>query len=61
MEIIGYDDSLKKKATCRHCTAIIAYVRADVMEEAHTDYGGGSDLYHYIICPNCKSKVGTGG
>ena len=57
MEIIGYDESIKKKVTCRHCSAIIAYLPCDVQSSIHHDYGGGSDTYRRITCPNCSHLV----
>ena len=57
MKVIGFDDSMKKKVTCRECTAIIEYTRSEVEDYVSHDYGGGSDTVYYIKCPNCSKQI----
>jgi hypothetical protein len=55
--VIGYDDSVKLRCTCRNCSAIIEYVPKDVQEKLEHDYGGGSDLVYYMTCPSCGVRI----
>jgi len=55
--IIEIDKSTERKVTHRDCGAVIGYFQNEVRHETHYDYGGGSDLYYYIPCPNCGKKV----
>ena len=56
-KVIGFDDSVKKKVTCRHCSAIIEYVPNEVKEVHGTDYGGGPDGMEWVDCPNCTKRA----
>jgi len=56
-KVIGFDDSAKKKATCRQCSAIVEYVPNEVKSFVSHDYGGGSDSVYYIVCPNCGEDL----
>ena len=49
--------SVVKETICRTCGVTLEYVPNDVTSEIHRDYGGGSDTYHYIRCPNCDKKT----
>ncbi len=51
--------SVIKEAICRNCGATLAYVPNDIKEEVHRDYGGGSEIYKHIMCPQCNHKVGV--
>lgn len=51
--------SVVKEAICRTCGATLEYTPNDVETEIHRDYGGGSDTYSYIRCPNCDNKTGV--
>ena len=48
--------SVVKEVVCRNCGSTLNYVPADVKEEVHRDYGGGSDTYYHIQCPPCGHK-----
>lgn len=54
---IGDDESAKKRVTCKHCGSILEYLPRDVVHVVHTDYGGGSDTYSHIKCPECHCNV----
>ena len=56
-KIIGFDDALKLKCTCRECTAIIEYTPVEVKSEVQSDYTGCKDTVYYIKCPNCSSTI----
>jgi hypothetical protein len=60
IEVIGKDESAKKKTTCRNCASVLVYTDADTQRETRTDYTGGSDIYKMLICPECKNKIYLG-
>lgn len=51
--------SVHKEAICyKGCGARIGYVPNDVIREfVHLDYGGGSDRYKVLRCPNCSKEI----
>ena len=55
--VIGYDQSVKLRCTCRSCSAIVEYVPNEVKSYVHRDYGGGADMIYYIFCPGCGEKI----
>ena len=61
VDIVGYDESKKKKAVCPQCTAILMYSLSEVKSKIESDYTGGKDEVHYIECPGCKNHVGVPG
>lgn len=54
-DVLGFRP--KKQATCDNCGAIIGYENNEVTSYNVRDYGGGSDTYYNIKCPNCKDNV----
>lgn len=56
-KVVGFDESVKKRCTCRKCAAIVEYVPNEVQEDYSTDYTGSKDYYKYIQCPNCSNKI----
>lgn len=51
------DVSKELEVTHRECGAVIGYFRNEVQNSVSYDYGGGSDEWYWIICPNCGEKV----
>ena len=51
------DPSVLKKVICRKCGVKLEYAPIDVISKEVSDYGGGSDTFSYIACPNCKNIV----
>lgn len=51
--------SVVKQAICQSCGTTLEYVPNEVKSETHREYGGGSDTYYHIKCPNCSEKVGV--
>lgn len=50
--------SVQKEVVCRDgCGALIGYIPNDVRSEWRKDYGGGSDEYRWILCPQCSKKI----
>mgnify|MGYP003418433743 FL=1 len=39
------------------CGAVISYYPNEVKSAVYHDYGGGSDIWYYIICPHCDKKI----
>ncbi len=63
IKIVNREPSAKvlKFIVCHNCGFELSYTPNDVKQETHYDYGGGSDLFHYIKCPNCDKKLGVTG
>lgn len=57
VQVVGKDESEVRRVTCRNCASVLQYVNAEVKDERHYDYGGGSDIYYYITCPCCNKNV----
>lgn len=56
--LIRIDDKKEKQTTHSECGAVIGYFMNEVEDiKSVQDYGGGSDQYGYIICPNCKKRI----
>ena len=53
IEIIGVDESKKKKTTCRNCASILSYTLDDTKKITVSDYSGSSDTYRKLKCPKC--------
>jgi DNA-directed RNA polymerase subunit RPC12/RpoP len=53
----GPDKSVVKQVVCSNCGAKLEYVPNDVKTSVHHDYGGGSDTYSHIQCPQCNKSV----
>lgn len=49
-KVIGYDESLKKRFTCRNCTAIVEYAPNEDKYTEKTDEGSKIKGLH---CPSC--------
>lgn len=47
----------EKRTVHKDCGAEIGYYLNELKEAIHYDYGGGSEVWYYIICPNCGKKV----
>lgn len=49
--------SVVKELICRHCGATLQYTPSDLKSYKHCDYGGGCDVYYFINCPSCDTKI----
>lgn len=56
-KIVGKDQSIYKRITCKHCASIIEYLPVEVKVLRTTDYAGGVDVREYIACPKCCREV----
>lgn len=57
---VGKDDSLKKRATCRHCGTINEYWPNEVRNlHSGRDIGGGSDGADGFNCVGCGQEIYT--
>ena len=52
-KVVGRDESVVKRSTCKNCAAIIEYTPNEVLSYYASDYGGGRDEYFKMTCPNC--------
>lgn len=56
--LIRIDDKKEKHTTHSDCGAVIGYFMNEVTGiKTVQDYGGGSDQYGYIRCPNCGKDI----
>ena len=59
-KVVGIDESILKRATCRQCGAINEYMPKEVrVLWSGTDYGGGPDGAEGFNCANCGEHVIT--
>ena len=57
-KVVGRDDSVVERITCRSCAAIVEYTPSEVRNLwSGTDYGGGSDGADGFACPNCGKDI----
>lgn len=56
VEVLGKEEGLKKRCTCRKCGNILAYWPNEVRKHRYSDYTGSSDTVFYIMCP-CGEEV----
>ena len=44
---------------CDECEYELEYTKEDIKSGTHYDYGGGSDIVYYIVCPrrSCKNEI----
>lgn len=56
-KIVGRDETVVKRVTCRECATILEYTPNEVKEEHGTDYGGGPDGREWVDCPNCGRRA----
>ena len=57
-KVVRIDKSKAKQMTHSHCGAVIEYFESEVISKNEPEpYGGGSDLYHYLTCPNCGKTI----
>lgn len=57
--IVGKDQSMTKRVTCRNCASIIEYNLVEEQRGYTSDYLGDKDYYSYIPCPCCGKQVKT--
>lgn len=57
VEVEGYDESVKRKVTCRACGARLSYLKKDVKSYTSRDISGCSDTDYSITCAGCSESV----
>jgi hypothetical protein len=55
VEVVGRDEKAKRRVTHSRCGMILEYYDREVRSQRYTDYGGGSETYYFIVCPECFS------
>ena len=57
--LIRIENKEANEITHSKCGAVIRYFDNEAIKGTHHDYGGGSEIYYYIFCPNslCEEKV----
>ena len=57
VQVVGKDNSVVKRVTCRNCGSILEYSAHEVKRRDGKDYTGGADGCEYIGCPNCGKEA----
>lgn len=57
-KVIKIDRKKAKRISHNECGALIEYFENELEFKIHQDYGGGSDRYAYLTCPNCGKRFG---
>lgn len=55
--VVGKDESMYKRVTCRNCASIVQYAPNDVKPRITTDYTGSKDMHHEVVCPCCLVAI----
>jgi RNase P subunit RPR2 len=55
--VVGYDETVKLRCTCKQCGAIVEYIPKEVRRRITYDYGGSSDVVFLIDCPGCGEEI----
>lgn len=56
--LVGQDNTVKKRATCRNCGGIHEYMDSEVRNLwSGKDYGGGSDGADGFSCTQCGKDI----
>lgn len=56
-KVVKIDKKKMKRVTHSDCGAVVEYFQNEVQSFIHYDYGGGSDVVYYIVCPNCGKQI----
>lgn len=57
VKIVGRDESLVKRVTCKGCACILEYNLSEVTRIQDYEYGGIINVTELLECPNCHHKV----
>lgn len=57
INVVGKDNSLIKRVTCKNCASILEYLPVDLKERTGSDYSGGRYTIKYITCPECSKEL----
>ena len=57
VQIIGEDNSLKKRVTCGNCASILEYTNSELQEKTFSDYTGSRDTVKILVCPKCSNDI----
>ena len=57
-KVVKIDKKKSKTITHSDCGAVIEYFENEVKKKVENEpYGGGTDTYKYLTCPNCGKKI----
>jgi primosomal protein N' len=58
VQIVGRDEALVKRVSCKGCASILEYHEGEVKRgKFNCDYLGDCDVWSYIDCPKCNQRV----
>lgn len=57
-KVVRIDETQAKRRTHFECGAVIEYFQSEIESKVENEpYGGGTDTYHYLRCPNCNRMM----
>ena len=57
-KVVRIDKGKAKQMTHSDCGAVIEYFQNEVERKIEDEpYGGGTDWYNYLRCPNCNKMM----
>ena len=57
VKVVGRDESVVKRITCRGCASILEYTQNEVKSYHGRDISGGADGREWVNCPCCGGEV----
>lgn len=57
VEKVGQDETVKIKAVCKNCGAVLEFYRKDVKTQSLYSMGEYDGSYDYVDCPECNNRV----
>lgn len=57
-KVVGHDQAVYKRTTCRHCGAINEYTPNEIRDiKTNYDYLGDYDVYKGFNCAGCGKEI----
>ena len=57
-KVVGHDQAVYKRTTCRHCGAINEYTPNEIRDiKTNHDYLGDYDVYKGFNCAGCGKEI----
>jgi RNase P subunit RPR2 len=57
VKIVGIDNAVVQRITCRNCASILEYTGSEVKLRIKNDYDGAKIVIKSICCPGCNHEV----
>lgn len=60
VQVVGKDQTVYKRVTCKKCGSVLEYAPIEIMKSQSRDITGCTEVREYINCPTCLSDVVLG-